>query len=117
MGPYLASVNDKILDFERIILGSIIWEPEQIERAKLQIRPEDFRYERHGIIFRSMLGLAENGVEIDLYNLYEFLDRAGDLKLVGGSQYLIYLMELVFNDVKRRADFQYEILWKSWQLA
>lgn len=103
-------------DRERFILGEILWEPEKLTTVRRKLRPEDFKYERHQVIFAAMLTLADNGSELDDFNLFECLERRGELEAVGGSLYLTYLTQLVISERVRRDEAEADIFWQSIQL-
>lgn len=57
-------------------------------QAEVQLRPDDFYYERHGSIFAAMLRLVADGKPTDEITVVDALKQRGDLDAVGGRAYL-----------------------------
>ena len=53
------------LAFERAVLSSIIFEPEQLQDLAVALREQDFYLPTHSDIFRTILGLARDDMPID----------------------------------------------------
>lgn len=83
---------------EQIIIGEILWNAELLIKAKKILNPLDFKYEKHQIIFQSMLDMENQGVPIDVLTLWNYLNEKGELENVGGSPYLTYLCEIVISE-------------------
>lgn len=83
-------------DAERYLLGGILRDPAVMETATAEVSGEDFFYmERHQLIWRALTELYKMGTPIDLVTLSATLEKAGNLQLAGGREYLFDLMESV----------------------
>ncbi|WP_438315363.1 replicative DNA helicase [Candidatus Caldatribacterium sp. SIUC1] len=68
---------------------------EALLKALEILRPEDFYYEAHRIIFESMAELFDEDKVCDLVTLAEKLRQKGKLESVGGMEYLAQLVNVV----------------------
>lgn len=68
---------------------------EALLRALEILRPEDFYYEAHRVIFESMVELFEEDKVCDLVTLAEKLRQKGKLESVGGMEYLAQIVNVV----------------------
>ena len=75
------------------MLGSILVNNENYYRIVEMLRPEDFYFDAHRVIFRQMVGLMENSRTIDLITIQEELMRASLLESAGGIAYLAGLLD------------------------
>jgi replicative DNA helicase len=86
------------IDTERVLLGTILVDPNQLMTA-VEILPPGrgtwFYQEAHRLIYDTMLTLMERGDAIDLETVTDVLRRRGSLDKVGGSVYIAELMECV----------------------
>ncbi|MBC7216813.1 MAG: replicative DNA helicase [Candidatus Caldatribacterium sp.] len=80
---------------EQATLGSMLLDREALLRALEILRPEDFYYEAHRVIFESMVELFEEDKVCDLVTLAEKLRQKGKLESVGGMEYLAQLVNVV----------------------
>ncbi len=78
---------------ERMVLGSILLNPNAFVTAAAALAPEDFSLEKHRIIFRRMLDLHNREERIDRVTLANELLRHGELEAVDGLSYLASLDE------------------------
>lgn len=92
------SFFDGVEEAEQNILGMILWNQEQITKAKATLTPKDFRYEKHQLIFQAMLTLERQCIRIDVYSLWSLLHQQGKLYEAGGSSYLTYLPVMTIHD-------------------
>ena len=81
------------VDAEKSVLGSIIVNNENYHRIVEMLRPEDFYFDAHRVIFRHMLQLMENSRAIDLITIQEELVRASSLESAGGIDYVAGLLD------------------------
>jgi len=114
--------NDKgnVIDLrerEQMILGMILWEPERFVEAKATLKPEDFRFEKHQVIYRAMLHLEDKGMELSVINLFDYLKDQGELETVGGSPYLTYLPQVVLVERTAWDSFETDCILKSLQMG
>ncbi len=68
---------------------------EALLKALEVLRPEDFYYEGHRVIFESMVELFDEDKVCDLVTLAEKLRRKGKLESIGGMEYLAQLVNVV----------------------
>ncbi len=68
---------------------------EALLRALEILRPEDFYYEAHRVIFESMIELFDEDKVCDLVTLAEKLRQKGKLESIGGMEYLAQIVNVV----------------------
>jgi replicative DNA helicase len=73
---------------ELAVLGSILLEPEIIDKISERLQPEDFYRKAHQILFQTLIDLKEDQKPIDLVTITELLHERGKLEEVGGVPYL-----------------------------
>lgn len=102
------------LTAEQALLGSIMIKPSGLNELISIIAPDDFYSERHRRIYRAMLKLFDKNEPIDLVSLTSALTEAKQLEAVGGSSYLVELV----NTVPSASNLKYygEIVRKKAQL-
>src|SRR5262245_40329612 len=81
------------IDAEKSILGSILVNNENYYRVIEFLRPEDFYFDAHRVIFRQMMQLMEASRAIDLITIQEELLRASSLESAGGIDYIAGLLD------------------------
>lgn len=82
-------------EVERALLGSILMNNEVMADIADKVKAPDFYDRRHQLIFQSMLELDARNSAIDMLTLTENLRNAkGDLKTVGGPDYISELIQL-----------------------
>src|SRR5687768_17958041 len=81
------------IDAEKSILGSIFVNNENYYRVVEMLRPEDFYFDAHRVIYRHMVSLMEASRAIDLITIQEELLRASSLESAGGIGYLASLFD------------------------
>ena len=82
---------------EQMTLGGILIHAEKLAVVKNVLKPEDFRYEKHSMIYRAMLDMARQNILIDVYNLWCFINDCGQLDKVGRASYLSYLCQIAWR--------------------
>ena len=85
------------IDAERSVLGSILVNNENYYRVVELLRPEDFYFDSHRLIFRQMIELMESARTIDLITIQEELMRASSLESAGGISYLAGLLDWIIK--------------------
>lgn len=87
---------------EKAILGAVLLEPEIIEEVRARLRPEHFYLERHTLLYRTMLSLADDDPPqpIDMRTMQAKLERSEDFDRCGGISYLATL-DLDLPDIGR----------------
>ena len=78
---------------ERCVLGAILLENDSIIKTIGKIMPKDFYQTAHSEIFTVMLEMYNDNQTLDLVTLSEALLTAGKLETIGGTTYLMDLME------------------------
>lgn len=84
----------KLEEAEQMTLGFLLLNPERLTRVKAFLKPQDFRYDKHRLIFEAMLEIEQQNIHLDLVTLFEVLDEGGQLDSVGRASYLTYLCEI-----------------------
>ncbi len=83
------------IEAEQACLGSCLIDPEAFDKASAILGgADDFYRVSHGIIFSSMLDLAENSKNIDIITVSSYLKDHGQLENCGGAAYLDGLISL-----------------------
>jgi replicative DNA helicase len=78
---------------ERSVLGAVLLDNHQYDKAREILTPASFYSPRHQTIFRALQELIEAGSALDVVTLKEELERSGRLAEVGGPAYLAELLE------------------------
>lgn len=81
-------------EVEQSILGTILLKQGSVSEVS-GLTPDDFLNERHGIIFRAILRLENDGKPHDLVSVTEFLRGNNCLDRVGGPAYIISLTDVI----------------------
>jgi replicative DNA helicase len=81
------------LDAERALLGAILLAPAVIYEVIPILAEGDFCKEAHRQIYRTMIGLSQRRVAIDLVTVGEEFSRNGGPEKVGGGAYLSGLID------------------------
>ena len=81
-------IPPQALDAERAVLGSMIIEPEAVERALQFLNEKSFYKDAHRRIFSAAVEINERGEPVDLVTVAEELKKRKLLGEVGGSSYL-----------------------------
>lgn len=95
----LAPAFDKIppqnLEAEQSVLGSMMIDATAIEKASEILTAEDFYRPSHREIFDALCTLQEQDQPIDLITVQEELRSRGKLDEIGGTEYLMQIVETV----------------------
>jgi replicative DNA helicase len=78
---------------ERMTLGAMICDPEQIDMALGNLTAEDFSELKHKRIYAAMVQLRQEGEPVDRVTLGHALNHAGHIEAVGGMSYIVSLDE------------------------
>ncbi|MEM1203297.1 MAG: DnaB-like helicase C-terminal domain-containing protein [Acidobacteriota bacterium] len=73
---------------ERAVLASVLLAPSKLDAVTARLVADDFYLERHRAIFRAMVELRDEGVEIDLRTLQGRLEDHGTFKRTGGVSFM-----------------------------
>jgi len=88
-------VPPQSLEAEQATLGSMLLERNALLKALEILRPEDYYYDNHRIIFTAIGELFEEDKACDIVTLAEKLRAKNQLETVGGLEYLALLTNLV----------------------
>ncbi len=85
-------IPPQAVDFEEVLLGTIIMYPDLIARIGDIVKPEIFYKEAHQRIFQSFLDLLERDEPIDELAVINHLRSTEQLDLIGGAYYISLLL-------------------------
>lgn len=98
------------LEAEKSVLGSVMVEKNALIKIADFLRPEDFYYDTHGIIFSGILELFAKRSPIDILTVQTWLKDNHHLEEVGGQTYL----EQMCNEVLTASHvYQYAMIVKQ----
>ncbi|MDI6828081.1 MAG: replicative DNA helicase [Armatimonadota bacterium] len=83
------------LEAEQSTLGSMMIDHGALEKALDMLKPGDFYREAHQIIFNALVSLAVQNEPVDIVTVQEELRSKGKLEAVGGTEYLMALIDSV----------------------
>ncbi|MFN0054618.1 MAG: replicative DNA helicase [Planctomycetales bacterium] len=84
------------LEAEKGLIGSILFDNHVIDDVADRLRPDHFYLDSHKRIYQAILRLHESGVHgFDAVTVGEALDQGGELKAIGGYEYLQEVIEAV----------------------
>jgi len=83
------------IDAEINLLGGLIQDSEGFTEILAILEEESFFLEKHRIIWGALTALYRHGTIIDLVTMSTTLEQQGKLQLIGGKEYLFYLIESV----------------------
>ncbi len=83
------------VEAEQSVLGAMLQDPTAVLQAAESLRPDDFYQPAHKAIFEAMLKLHRDTSPIDLITVDAELSRRGNLEGVGGTAYLMRLVDFV----------------------
>jgi len=93
------------VEAERVLLGSLLLNPQSIAETARQIGPESFYDPRHRVLFHSLEVMAANREPIDLTTVTEKLRGNGHLEDAGGAAYVTEL----FNATPTAANLSFHV--------
>lgn len=91
----LDKVPPQNLEAEQSTLGSMMIDRSALEKGADILQPEDFYRDAHQIIFDALVSLAERNEAVDIVTVQEELRARGQLDAVGGTEYLMALIDSV----------------------
>ena len=80
---------------ERSVIGATLLNPDVILDVAESLRPDDFYFPAHQLIYQAVLDLFAQGSNIDVLIVAGRLDRINELERVGGAPYLHTLISEV----------------------
>lgn len=105
------SNNIEVPDIEAIVLGSILYENNSIEKTNEILSTECFNNANNRKIYSIMLKLYNSNLPIDTISVYEEIKRE-KLKELISVVYLSKLTELIFSTAK--LEYYCKILYEKW---
>ncbi|HET9056132.1 MAG TPA: replicative DNA helicase [Chitinophagaceae bacterium] len=84
-------------ELEEAVLGAVMLEKSAFDTVVEILKPECFYVESHQRIYRSMQGLAQKSMPIDLLTVVEELRLRGELEMVGGPYAVTKLTNVVVS--------------------
>lgn len=84
---------------EKMILNCLLVNPKIIERTLQTISIDVFYFKNHREIYKAIIIMYENNIQIDILTLVTFLQENGLLKKVGGIKVLIELLNQIPNTI------------------
>ena len=93
----MASEN-KVLDAEKALLGSIIKQAPLIFNVLDILKPEFFSDRKHRFIYEAMVELCNNNSDIDVVLIADHLKKKQKYGMVGKSEYLNSLLDVIPNE-------------------
>ncbi len=97
--PFEGKMSDRIppqnIEAERSVIGAMLMEQEAITRAIEMLREELFYKDSHRKIYGVIVALFETNQAVDIITVSEELKKRSQLEAVGGSEYLVELMNAV----------------------
>jgi hypothetical protein len=102
------------IDAERAVLGAVLVDDGTLGNLVGSLRPQNFFYKHHQLIYEAMLSMGIARQAIDLVTLTEILYRKDELEAAGGAAYLAQL----FDGVPRISNVEYyaRIVKEKWLL-
>ena len=80
---------------ERSVIGAMLLNPDVILDVAEGLRPDDFYFPAHQLIYQAILDLFAQGSNVDVLIVAGRLDRINELERVGGAPYLHTLISEV----------------------
>ena len=95
IAPVFTGVPPQSIEAERSVLGALLQDSRAVSMAMEMLREDDFYAPAHQAIFEAIRYLAQQGSAVDLITLDAELSRRGTLAGIGGSSYLVELIQYV----------------------
>ncbi len=83
------------LEAEQAVLGSIFLDPNKINEVSEKLQDTDFYFNRHKLIYQTMISLSNEKVNIDYTTICDALDKKGLMEEAGGVNYISDLVDSV----------------------
>jgi len=93
--PAIDRLPPQNLEAEVAVLGSMLLDNQTVAEITALLQKADFYSPDHQVIFEHLVGLSDRGKPADLVLLSDSLKQSGELERVGGSDYLVSIMERV----------------------
>lgn len=96
-------VPPQVKELEEAVLGAIMLEKSAFDTVIEILKPECFYVEAHQRIYRSMQGLAQKSMPIDILTVVEELRLREELEMVGGPYFVTKLTNTVVSSANIEA--------------
>ena len=90
---------------EKCLIGATFLRPQCFTQIRAELEPKDFWNERHQVLFKTLIEIADSGNPIDASIVSNQLEKKGALEKVGGKNYLFDLV----NEISTSAGVDYHI--------
>jgi hypothetical protein len=90
------------LEAELSLIGSCLWDNEQIDVVEKICKPEHFYREVHERVYRRILKLRSEGTPVDAVTLGDDLEKLGLLEYVGGNDFFTEATAIVPHALNAR---------------
>lgn len=90
------------MEAERSVLGALMQDAGALTHAMETLQEDDFYHPQHQAIYRAMRNLFLQSRAVDLVTMDDELTRAGNLAGIGGTEYLISLIQFVPTTVHHK---------------
>ncbi len=94
-----SAVPPQNTEAERSVLGALLQDPGAVITAMETLKAEDFYDPRHQVIFEAITRLNGMSRAVDLITVDDELRREGQIEAVGGTEYLVTLVQEVPSTV------------------
>ena len=94
------------IEVEKIVLGSILVDPEGYDLVSDILKPDDFYRDANRVIYQTMISLVAQGMKPDYLTLCDELERVGKLREVDNFESGSYITKLI-GDPKSCRDAEY----------
>ena len=95
LAPVFTAVPPQSYEAEQSVLGALLQDSRAVSIAVEMLREDDFYTPAHQAIYAAIRALAQSGVAVDLVTVDAELSRRGTLAGIGGSSYLVELLQFV----------------------
>lgn len=91
------------LEAETHVLGSMLMDPESIEKVVEHIESKDFYHRPNEILFSAIMSLHSQGGRADLITVTDYLEAQNQLAMIGGASFLNAIFDTVPNSANVEA--------------
>lgn len=113
------------IEAESCVLGSLMIDPEALDRVIGFLRADDFYRDAHRTLYEAILSLSAKGVTADFVTLCDALSQRNALEQVGGASYITSLVNLVptsgnivyYARIVQRTGVLRRLIWAAGKIA
>ncbi len=91
------------IEAEIHVLGSMLMDPDCIEKVVEHVEAKDFYHKAHGVLFAAILSLHSQGSRADLITVSDYLEAQGQLSSIGGASFVNGIFDTVPNSANVEA--------------